>query len=302
MTVDARQIETVAEGFAYLECPRWRDRQIYVSDFYQHRVITIDPVSGTATTVAEVPGQPSGLGWLPDGRLLVVSMKDRRIMRLDGDGLVEHADLSSHAPAHLNDMVVDAEGRAYVGNFGSDAPAGEPVRATNILRVDPDGRIHEVAQDMLGPNGMVITPDRGTLIVAESLAARLTAFDVDEQGGLYNRRVVAQLGTVPTVDDFPSAIGQMGCLVDGMTLDAEGACWVADAIGQRVLRVLDGEVVDVVDTSVVGLGTFACMLGGDDGRTLYMASAPSFVEDDCKAADLSKLLAVRVAVPHAGLP
>jgi sugar lactone lactonase YvrE len=302
MTVGERQITSVAEGFAYLECPRWRDGLVYVSDFYQHRVVTVDPANGSVTTVAEVPGQPSGLGWLPDGRLVVVSMKDRRIMRLDDDGLVEHADLSAVAPAHLNDMVVDANGRAYVGNFGSDAPAGDPVRPTNLVRVDPNGDITEVAHDMLGPNGMVITPDGRTLVVAESLGARLTAFDIDEQGGLSNRRVVAQLGRVPTVDDFAAAIGQMGCLVDGMTMDAEGACWVADAIGQKVVRVLDGEVVDVVETSAVGLGTFACMLGGDDGKTLFLASAPSFVEDVCKAAPLSKLLAVHVEVPHAGLP
>lgn len=192
------------DGLSFPEAPRWHDGRLWLSDFYHHRVLTVDE-SGKTETVASVPNQPSGLGWLPDGRLLIVSMLDRKLLRLDGAKTTEVADLSALAGGPCNDMVVDAEGRAYVGNFGFNRHAGEAERTTCIVRVDPDGKVTKAADDLLFPNGTVITPDGRTLIVGETFAKRLTAFDIAADGGLSNRRVFAQFADV-----FP----------DGICLDA----------------------------------------------------------------------------------
>ena len=187
-----RAIRTVLDGMSYLECPRWHDGRLYLSDFYTQRVLAVDlDGGGEAETVATVPEQPSGLGWMPDGTMLVVSMRDRRVLRVRDGGEPElHADLSELAPWHLNDMVVDAEGRAYVGNFGFDIMSGATIRSTGVVRVDPDGTAAVAADDLRFPNGTVIFPDGRTLVVAETLAGRLTAFDVGDDGSLANRRVV----------------------------------------------------------------------------------------------------------------
>ena len=224
----SRKLAPLAEGFAFLEGPRWRDGKLWVSDMHDDRVLAVD-LAGRRETVVEVPGQPSGLGWLPDGRLLIVSMTDRRLLRLDAAGLSVVADLSGVATFHCNDMVVDAHGRAYVGNFGYDFEAGMPPRAATLALVLPDGTVHVAADDLAFPNGTVLTPDGRTLIVAESFAARLTAFDVAADGTLSRRRIWAALeGAVP----------------DGICLDAEGAIWVASPLSKEVLRVREGgEVV-----------------------------------------------------------
>ncbi|MQA13044.1 MAG: gluconolactonase [Pseudonocardiaceae bacterium] len=293
-------LDVVASGFSFLEGPRWHDGRLWVSDFYTHRVVAVS-AQGEVETVAEVPQQPSGLGWLPDGRMLAVSMRDRRLLRREDSGrLVEHADLSQLASWHLNDMVVDAAGRAYVGNFGFDLMGGAPMRPANIVRVDPDSTATVVAEDMLFPNGMAITPDGATLIAAESFGQRLTAFDVDGDGSLRNRREWARFGAVPETDDLNEALAGITLVPDGMCLDTEGAVWVADAIGHRVVRVRDGEIVDEV--SAGDLGVFACMLGGDDGRTLFLCTAPSFAEHERRDTREAVLLSATVQVPHAGLP
>ena len=277
--------ETLIDGLSFTECPRWHDGALYLSDFYTHRVLRVT-TDGRAETVAEVPNQPSGLGFLPDGRLLIVSMRDRRILRSeDGGGLVEHADLSSLAPWHLNDMLVDADGGAYVGNFGFDLMGGAAPTTTVLLRIDPDGSAR-VAADGLGfPNGMALTPDGRTLVVAESLGARLTAFDVDG-GSLDGRRDWAVLpdGAVP----------------DGICMDAEGAVWVADAANARLLRVAEGGTV--LDDLATGTNVFACMLGGDDGRSLFACAAPTFHEAEAAADHRASIIWTTVDVPHAGLP
>jgi sugar lactone lactonase YvrE len=179
-------------GQSFTECPRWRDGRLYVSDFYTHRVLAVT-TDGTAETIAHVPGRPSGLGFLPDGRLLIVSMRDRRVLRRENDGsLIVHADLSSLAPWHLNDMLVDHDGRAWVANFGFDLEGGVPARTTVLMCVDPDGTPRVVADGLGFPNGMVLTPDRCTLIVAETTMNRLSAFSVDG-GSLGKRRTVGRL-------------------------------------------------------------------------------------------------------------
>jgi sugar lactone lactonase YvrE len=293
------QPKVVLEGFSYLECPRWHDGRLWVSDFYTERVVATDGRGGTEV-VAEVPGQPSGLGFLPDGRLLVVSMRDHRLLVRDGSGkLEEHADLSGVVSGVLNDMVVDDRGRAWVGNFGFDLMGGAPLRYTTLTRVDPDGTVAVAAEDLGFPNGMVILPG-GVLVVAETFAGRLTAFDIGEDGELSGRRVWAQFGQTPETDDVEAAVQLLEVAPDGICADAEGAIWVADAVHNRVLRVQEGgRILDEIDA---GTGVFACMLGGDDGRTLFLCAAPSFAEHERRPVREAQLLAVDVEVPHAGLP
>lgn len=277
--------KVVAEGLCFPEGPRWRDGALFFSDFYRHTVFRLPP-GGDLQAVAKVENQPSGLGWLPDGRMLIVSMKDRRVLRLEGDGtLAEHADLSALAGYHCNDMVVDAEGRAYVGNFGYNHYEEPEQKLADLIRVDPDGTTSVAAEGFAFPNGSIITPDGGTLIVGETRANRLTAFDIASDGTLSGRRVWADLG-----EGFP----------DGICLDAEGAIWVADPRNAETIRVAEGgEVLERVSTGA--RGSFACMLGGDDRKTLYICtssgSGPKAAErrDGC-------IEAIRVAVPGAGLP
>ena len=295
------RLETLAEGLSFLEGPRWHDGRLFASDFYNHRVLAFQ-TDGKYETVAEVPNQPSGLGWLPDDRMLVVSMKDRRVLRQEADGsLVEHADFSALAPGKGNDMVVDGSGRAYVGNFGFDLMAGNAPAPTVLTRIDPDGTVSVAAEGIFFPNGSVITPDGTTLILAETLGQRLSAFDIGSDGSLSNRRVWAAFGELPTAAEFAGVLAEMRVGPDGICLDAEGAVWVADALGNRVVRVLEGG--DITEEISGGdLGIFACMLGGDDGQTLFLCAAPTFVEAIAAADHQARLLACRVDVPHAGLP
>jgi sugar lactone lactonase YvrE len=295
----SRELTVVLDGYSYLECPRWHDGRLWVSDYYTNQVVATDG-RGDTQVVAEVPGQPSGLGFLPDGRALIVSMRDHRILvRGDSGELTEHADLSDAVPAVLNDMIVDERGRAYVGNFGFDLMSGAPLRYTTLTRVDPDGTVSTVAEDLGFPNGMVILPG-GVLVVAETFAGRLTAFDVDEDGRLSNRRVWAQFGETPQTEDVGEALQRLQVAPDGICADAEGAIWVTDPLHARVIRV--GEGAEILDEIPTGMRVYACMLGGDDGRTLFLCAAPSFAEHERRPVREAQLLAVRVEVPHAGLP
>lgn len=279
-----RAPEPVLDGLAFPEGPRWRAGRLFFSDQHDRRVVRVDP-GARARTVVEVPGQPSGLGWLPDGRLLVVSMLDRRVLRLEGTALVEHADLSALVTAPCNDMVVDRYGRAYVGNFGFDMYGGGAFRETNLVVVDPDGRAREAATGLRFPNGAVLTDGGRTLVVAESMGARLAAYDVTDDGDLVHRRVWAALD---------------GIAPDGICLDAEGAIWVADAFGRRCVRVAPGGAV--LDEVSADRGTYACTLGGADGRTLFVCVAGSHVPDECRARRSGAILAVEVDVPAADPP
>jgi sugar lactone lactonase YvrE len=278
------KLETLIDGLTFPEAPRWHDGKLWFSDFYSFRVLAVD-LRGNATTVVEVPQRPSGLGWMPDATLLIVSMLDRSLCRLDAGKLVKVADLSAMASGFCNDMVVDAQGRAYVGNFGYDRHAGEEPRTTCIVRIDPDGRAVRAAEDLMFPNGTVITPDGKTLVVGETFAHRLTAFDVAADGSLGNRRVFAHID---------------GLYPDGICLDAEGAIWVADPWGKRVVRIFDGGRVERT-ISTGERGAYACMLGGDDRRTLFICtntgSGPAMAEKRDGRIDF-----LRVDVAGAGLP
>jgi len=295
-----REFTPVVEGMSYLECPRWHEGRIWFVDFYTHRVFSAREDGGDLRTEAEVPHQPSGLGWLPDGRLLVVSMRDARLLRREADGtLVTHAELGAHVGGHPNDMVVDDRGRAYVGNFGFDLMGGAPVETAALLRVDPDGTVTRVAEDLWFANGSVITDD-GVLLVDETFGNRVSAFDIAPDGALSGRRTWASFGDLPAERELEKALGGLAVAPDGCCLDAEGALWIADALGGRLLRVREGG--EIVDELAVGTGVFACMLGGDDGRTLFACAAPDFHEEARRQAREAALLAVRVDVPHAGRP
>jgi sugar lactone lactonase YvrE len=226
-----------------------------------------------------------------------VSMRDRRVLRREPDGtLVVHADLSGHATWHANDMVLDGAGRAYVGNFGFDLMSGSPLETASLCRVDPDGTVTEAAADLWFPNGSVITPD-GVLIVNETFGNRCTAFDLTADGRLANRRVWAEFGPLPADREMGNVFGEIKVAADGGCLDAEGAMWIADGAGGRLLRVREGG--EITDELHPGTPVFACALGGADGRTLYACAAPDFFEAARLAADEASLIAIRVDVPGA---
>ena len=278
------QIDILIDGLTFAEGPRWRDGRLWFSDFYSHEVIAVD-LKGNRESIILVPEQPSGLGWTPDGDLLIVSMRDQKLMRLQNGQLKEHADLSEHATYWCNDMVVDSNGRAYVGNFGFNRHANEEPRPTTLISVSPDGQPTIAADQLWFPNGTVITPDGKTLIIAETRGKRLTAFDISQNGSLSGRRVFAQ-----TDDLYP----------DGICLDAEGAVWVADPHNKEVIRFRDGgEIADRI--KLENRGAYACMLGGDDRQTLFICtnidSGPEIAEKRS-----GKIEITRVSTPGVGLP
>jgi sugar lactone lactonase YvrE len=282
--------EILLDGLGFPEGPRWRDGKLWFSDMGTCRVMTVD-LEGTAETVVEVPEQPSGLGWLPDNRLLVVSMKDRRLLRLDPEGLVEIADLREFASFHCNDMVVDQQGRAYVGNFGFDIEDPDAIlKHAVIVLVTPDGAARIVADEMVFPNGSVITPDGGTLIVAESFASRLTAFSIGSDGSLTGRRVWAQF------DDLGFVMLDERICPDGICLDAEGAIWLASAESAEVLRVKEGG--EITHRFTVETEAFAVMLGGPDRQTLFVCTTLLSERNSGRG----RIEIVHVDVPGTGLP
>ncbi|MGA7918512.1 MAG: SMP-30/gluconolactonase/LRE family protein [Candidatus Acidiferrales bacterium] len=294
------KLTTLIGGLSFTECPRWRDGRLYVSDFYTHRVLAV-ALDGTAETLAHVPQQPSGLGFLPDGRLLIVSMRDRKVLRREVDGSLDtYADLSGLAPWYLNDMLVGDDGRAWVGNFGFDLMGGAPASTTVLICIESDGTAKVAAERLGFPNGMVLTPDGRTLIVAESTMNRLSAFNV-ALSSLSEGRTWAAFGDPPTTMNAREILGQVAVAADGICLDAEGAVWVADAAHGRLIRVAEGgRIMEELKTD--GLGAFACMLGGEDGRTLFACVAPTYHEAEASANHRASILMTKVKVPHAGLP
>jgi sugar lactone lactonase YvrE len=279
-----RRPELVLDGLGFGEGPRWHDGRLWYSDFLRQLVASVG-TTGDQRVELELDDRPSGLGWMPDGDLLVVSMRRRAVLRRSPDGrLSTHGDISAIATSDANDMVVAADGTAYVGNFGSDLLAGEPHRDADLAMVRPDESVAVAARGLRFPNGSVITPDGSTLIVGESLGRCYTAFRIGDDGALDGRRVWAELG-----ERSP----------DGCTLDADGAIWFADAGRGPVVHVREGgeilEEVDVADRA------YACALGGEDGRTLYVLTS-SVVPRAGAEPGGGRLWAVRVDVPHAGLP
>ena len=275
-------LETLLDGRAFLEGPRWHDGALFVSDMHGFEVLRVS-MDGSSEVVAALDGPPSGLGWLPDGRMLVVAMDERRVLRLERGSLVEHADCADFAPHEINDMVVDRHGHAFVSQFGYDHHAGERLRRAPLLRIDLDGSVQQATDALRMANGMVITADGHTLVVAESAGRRLLGFDLAEDGSLANERVWADLPE----GDYP----------DGICIDAEDAVWISGPASDRFVRVLEGgEVTDVVD--VQGRHAIACALGGGDGHTLFCCTSPTHGQpDESRAVRGAKVETTRVTVP-----
>ncbi len=292
MTSETLTAEPFISGLLFGECPRWHDDRLWYSDFFDHAVFSASPDGERRMEVA-FDGEPAGLGWLPDGRLLINSRLDRAVFRREPDGtIVRHGDLTPWATWHANDMVVASNGQAYAGNFGFDLDGlyegtvdPKDIKTASLVRVDPDGTSHEAAAGLAFPNGTVISEDDGTLIVAESMGGRLTAFDREPDGTLTNQRVWAALERVAP---------------DGICLCADGSVWVANAFAPEALRVAEGgEVLERVTTS---LPCFACMLGDDDRRTLYLVTAVDSHDKKARAERNGAIEKVRTSVPGAGLP
>jgi sugar lactone lactonase YvrE len=278
-------MDVLLDGLGFAEGPRWHDGALVFSDMGTKQVMRVD-LDGTAEEVCVVENRPSGIGWLPTGEMIVVSQNDKRLLKLIGTDLVEHADMSGLAAAPCNDMVVDGRGNAYVGNPGYDMRnPPSPTPAAQVVLVRADGSAEVVDREVRFPNGSVVTPDNRTLIVGETMGQRLTAFDIAEDGTLSNRRLFADMtGRGP----------------DGIALDADGAVWVADANGHACVRVLEGgEITDVVD-----LGErhcFACALGGPDRRTLFLLTGAGFSGAAIKSRTGS-IVTTTVDIPGAGWP
>jgi sugar lactone lactonase YvrE len=277
--------KVLVEGLVFGEGPRWHDGRLWVSDMHGHRVVTITP-EGAMETVAEIPGRPSGIGFLPDGTPIVVSMADRKLVRLTPGGPKPYADLASLVSGDPNDMVVDAKGRAYVGNFGFDLLGGAEMKPADLVLVEPGGAARVVARDLQFPNGMVITPDGRRLIVAETFGGRLAAFDIRDDGSLERRANFADIG-----ERTP----------DGIALDAEGCVWASCFNDDEFIRVAEGgEIRDTI--AVEGRRAVACALGGRNRRTLYLLTAETTVEDLAQGKSKARIETVEVAVGGAGWP
>jgi sugar lactone lactonase YvrE len=292
------EARVLLEDLAIGESPRWHDGRLWFAHWGTGEVVAVDPEVDGGTTrpraevVLRVPTSiPFSIDWLPPGAahggsLLVVSGREHLLLRRGPDGsLVPHADLGVLSPLSWNEIVVDGRGNAYVNGGGFDLMAGEPFAPGIIGLVKADGSIRQVADGIAFPNGMLVTPDNGTLIIAESYGRRLTAFDIGPDGGLSNRRTWAE------VDGNP----------DGICLDVDGAAWYADVPNRRCVRVREGG--EVLDTVTLDRGAFACMLGGADGRTLFIVAAEwGGTAAMADAPRSGQLLAVRAPAAHAGWP
>lgn len=269
--------EVLLEGLIFPESPRWHDDKLWFVDMDAYQVLTTD-LDGNSEIILQRTERISGLGWLPDKRLLVVSMGDNTLLRLDPEGVKVIADLNKFNIVLCNDIVVDKKGRAYVGNFGFDFFNNKPFAPTKLILIEPNGDTKVVAENMAFPNGTVITPDDKTLIIAETFAAKLTAFNIMEDGSLTGRRVWANLKSLAP---------------DGICLDAEGGIWVAAPGRGRVARVLEhGQITHVVK---VENDAYACMLGGPDRKTLFVTTSKH-------TRDTGRIEFVEVDIPGAGLP
>ncbi len=284
MTKNNLEAKTLVTDLALGESPRWHDGRLWFSDWIAHEIRAVD-LNDESEVMARVQSFPFSIDWLPDGRLLVVG--GGLVQRQESDGsFVTHVDLTALSDRPWNEIVVDGRGNIYLNNIGFDMMAGEEVALGIVALVTPDGAVRQVADGVAFPNGMVVTPDNSTLILAESYAKRLTAFDIEGDGSLSNRRVWADLD-----DGVP----------DGICLDAEGAVWFGDVPNKRCVRVREGG--KVLQTIELDRGCFACMLGGADGKVLFMMVAewggPAGMSDGVRTG---QVLTVAAPSPGTGWP
>jgi sugar lactone lactonase YvrE len=282
MTEPKRRILT--EGIAFPESPRWHQGRLWFSDWIAHQVIALDPEGGSEV-VAEVDAFPFSIDWLPDGQMLITA--GRSVLRMEPDGsLVTDADLNGLTDFGLNEIVVDSRGNVYVHGAGFDLMGGGEFAPGIVALLRPDGSADVVAEGVAFPNGMAITPDGSTLVVADSYANELIGFQIGSDGTLSGRRTWAGLG-----DDNP----------DGICLDGEGAAWYADVPHSHCVRVAEGG--EVLQTVEVDRGCFACMLGGPDGSTLFIAAQEwDGPEQIGTGPSTGQILAIEAPAPHAGHP
>jgi len=281
------RLHVLLEGLRVGESPRWHDERLWLSNWGAQEVVAVD-LDGKSEVIQRVDTTiPFSIDWLPDGRLLVVSGPESLLLRREADGsLVTHADLRDLGATGFNEIVVDGRGNAYVNGAGFDLMGGGEFAPGIVAVVSPDGAARQVADEIAFPNGMAVTPDGSTLIVADSYAKALTAFDIDSDGSLSNRRAWAELG-----DGVP----------DGICVDVEGAVWYADVPNKRCVRVREGG--DILQTVETDRGCFACMLGGPNGTTLFVLAAewhgPAKMFDGPPSG---QVLTAEAPAPHAGRP
>ncbi|MEX1218613.1 MAG: SMP-30/gluconolactonase/LRE family protein [Acidimicrobiales bacterium] len=282
------------DGLWFAEGPRWHNERLWFSDMHGHQVLSTDQ-RGKLRSEAEISDdEPSGLGWLPDGRLLVVAMESQQLRRFEFDGSISiHADLSAVARGSLNDMIVSSDGTAYVGDMGNRIHGAGDRQSGQTIAVRPNGSWFIAADDLESPNGHALTPNDTTLLIAESAASRVSAFDRAPDGSLSNRRVYAAL--------HPAEGGPAFAPPDGICLDAEGALWIADPIGKRVLRVLPGGE-STNELRIKDLIPVACVLGGRDRRTLFVCAAADWRREEVLKAPTGVIAIFSVEVPGVGRP
>ena len=280
------ELHTLLTGLAFGESPRWHDDRLWISDWGAREIIAVD-LAGNSEVVARAPSFPSCIDFLPDGRLLMVSSEEGRLVRRESDGtVVIHADLGGLTAQGWNEIVMDGRGDIYVNGGGFDFRPDAAPASGIVALVRPDGSVRQVADSLAFPNGMVVTPDNATLVVAESYARKLTAFDIATDGSLSNRRVWADLR-----DGAP----------DGICVDAEGAVWYADVPNKRCVRVREGG--EVLQTVELDRGCFACMLGGTDGNTLFLVVREWHgFEHMADGAGTGQVLTMVAPAPRAGWP
>jgi sugar lactone lactonase YvrE len=282
-------MDIVADGLQLPECPRWHDEHLWFSDMRGHTVYRID--DGHVSVVHRFPvgEEPGGLGWLPNGDLLVAGMATRVIYRISGGRAAVHADVKPLAPHQINDMIVTSEGTAFVTQLGFDLDAAQPEpRPTVLIRVDPGGTVHTADDDLMVPNGIAIDDTEATIVVAESGAARLTSY-THRDGVLFDRTTEPLAATTA----FPF------CAPDGLCLDAQGGRWIADSINKRVFRVQDGAITD---EHHLGQFVLACALGDHDRRSLYVCVTDAWHKSDMTDQPTGRILRIRVAIPGVGRP
>ena len=307
-----KELKKLTGGLYFGEGPRWHENKLWFSDFYSHKVMTLDE-NNSLETVCEVPSQPSGLGWLPNGDLLIVSMLDRKILRFSEGSISVHADLSEYVAHKCNDMVVGRDGTAYVGNFGM-GDAGESLNSTHLMIVKSDGTVLKGPDNLLFPNGTVITEDGKNLIIAETLGAKLTSFDIEDNGELTNRKLWARTSPLFSllIIKFLSSLGFDLSKVDfskysknlhvpdGICLDEKIGIWIASPTTKAVVRIEKGG--NITDTINTPKGAFACMLGGKERKTLYVIISNSSDPEEAQASPEGEIHSIEVEIPGVGKP
>jgi sugar lactone lactonase YvrE len=292
----------IFRGATFIEGTRWHEGRWFFSDMYADAVCSVAEDGTDRRVEMQVP-QPSGIGWLPDGTLLAVAMVERKVYsQAPGGEPAVMADLSSYCPAWMNDMVTDEHGRVWVSQIGFDVMGGEAPQDAPVIRIDPDGSVSIAAEDLMCPNGMLISPDGKTFVVAEWTGARYSAFTLTEDGELTDRRILCQLAPTPTSEDAAEFMAELKGSPDGCAMDAEGHVWGADLVGGRMVRVSPaGEIVEEIPAPE-GLSYVTCAIGGSDGHTMVIAAAPGFDEETRRVSDDAVLLATTVPAARGGRP